>query len=55
MKTQLLMVIAFLFFLAWRRAADSLLLFCALSAAGLCVCVLIHRTENHIAIDDERQ
>lgn len=43
------------YFLAWRRAADSLHLFCALSAASLCVGVLIYRTQNHIAIGDERQ
>ena len=46
MNTKLLMIVAVLFFLAWRKAADSLLLFCALFAAGLFVCVLIYRAET---------
>jgi hypothetical protein len=45
MNAKLLMIIAGLFFLFWKRAADSFLLFCALFAAGLCVCVLIYRLE----------
>lgn len=53
MNTKLLMIIAFIFFLSWRKAADSFLLFCALFAAGLCVCVLIYRMENTQPIVDE--
>ena len=53
MNTKLLMIIAFMFFLSWRKAADSFLLFCALFAAGLCVCVLIYRMENTPTIIDE--
>ena len=45
MNAKLLMIIAGLFFLLGKRAADSFLLFCALFAAGLCVCVLIYRLE----------
>jgi len=46
MNTKLLMIIAFLFFLSWKKAADSFLLFCALFATGLFVCVLIYRAES---------
>ena len=54
MNTKLLMIVAFLFFLAWRKAADDLLLFGALFAAGLFVCVLIYRVENtHSVVDDD--
>ena len=54
MNTKLLMIIAFLFFLSWKKAADSFLLFCALFAAGLFVCVLIYRVENtHSVVDDD--
>ena len=56
MNSKLLMIIAFLFFLSWKRAADGFLLFCALFAAGLCLCVLIYRMENTslVADDDKR-
>lgn len=54
MNTKLLMIVAVLFFLSWRKAADSFLLFCALFAAGLFVCVLIYRVENtHPVVDDD--
>ncbi|BBO67373.1 hypothetical protein DSCA_13030 [Desulfosarcina alkanivorans] len=54
MNTKLLMIISFLFYLSWRKASDSFLLFCALFAAGLCVCVMIYRMENtRIAADDD--
>jgi len=54
MNTNLLMIIAFLFFLSWKKAADSFLLFCALFAAGLFVCVFIYRAENtHSVVDDD--
>jgi hypothetical protein len=53
-NTKLLMIIAFMFFLSWKKASDSFLLFCALFAAGLCVCVLIYRMENtHVVADDD--
>jgi hypothetical protein len=56
MNTKLLMTIAFLFFLSWKKAADNFLLFCALFAAGLCVCVLIYRMENaHVVVEDETE
>jgi hypothetical protein len=56
MNTKLLMIIAFLFFLSWRKAGDSFLLFCAIFAAGLCVCVLIYRMENtHTIVDDDSE
>ena len=54
MNTKFLMIIAFLFFLSWRRAADSFLLFCALFAAGQCICVLIYRMENTHSVIDEK-
>ncbi len=54
MNSKLLMIVAFLFFLSWRKAADSFLLFCTLFAAGLFVCVLIYRVENtHSVVDDD--
>ncbi len=54
MNTKFLMVIAFLFFLSWRKAEDSFLLFCTLFAIGLCVCVIIYHMENtHTVVDDE--
>jgi len=55
MNTKLLIIIAFVFFLAWRRASDSFLLFCAIFAAGLCICVVIYRMENtsHSTLDDD--
>ena len=54
MSTKLLMIITFAFFLAWRQAADSFLLFCALFAFGLWVCVLIYRMETtQIVVDDD--
>lgn len=54
MNTKLLMIIAFVFFLSWRKASDSFLLFCALFAAGLWICVLIYRMENtHTMVDDD--
>ena len=54
MNTKLLMIIAFAFFLSWRKSADDFLLFCSFFAAGLWVCVLIYRMENvHTLTDDE--
>jgi len=53
MNTKLLLTIAFLFFLSWRKAADSFLLFCALFAAGLCVCVLIYHMESTQVVSDD--
>ena len=54
MNTKLLMIIAFAFFLSWRKAADDFLLFCALFAAGLWICVLIYRMETPgITITDD--
>ena len=54
MNTKFLMTIAFLFFLSWRKAADSFLLFCTLFAAGLCVCVFIYRMENTHSVIDKK-
>lgn len=53
MNTKILMIIAVVFFMAWRKAADSFLLFCALFAAGLCVCVIIYGMENSRPVRDE--
>jgi len=54
MNTKWLMIIAFVFFLSWRKGADDFLLFCALFAAGLWVCVLIYRMETPgITITDD--
>ena len=53
MNTKFLMIMAVVFFMAWRKAADSFLLFCALFAAGLCVCVIIYRMENSRPVMDE--
>ena len=46
MSTKFLLITAFVFYLAWRSAKDSFLLFCALFAAGLFICVFIYRLEN---------
>jgi Flp pilus assembly protein protease CpaA len=54
MSTKFLLITAFVFFLAWRTAKDSFLLFCTLFAAGLFICVLIYRSETtHRTIDKE--
>lgn len=53
MNTKFLMITAFLFFLSWKKIADSFLLFCALFAAGLFVCVFIYRMENTHTVTDE--
>jgi hypothetical protein len=54
MKSKLLAIIVFVFFLSWRKASDGFLLFCTLFAAGLWICVLIYRMENQQpAIDQE--
>lgn len=54
MNTRVLMIVAFGFFLCWKQAADSFLLFCALFALGLWVCVVIHRMETtRSTIDDD--
>lgn len=45
MAPRLLMIIAIVFFLFWRRAADAFLLFGALFALGLWICVVIQRME----------
>lgn len=56
MNTKLLMIIAFLFFLSWKKVADSFLLFCAIFAAGLCICVILYRLENtRTAADKETE
>jgi len=55
MSTKFLLIAAFMFFLAWRTAKDSFLLFCALFAAGLFICVFIYRLENtQPTIDEDR-
>ncbi|BBO80702.1 hypothetical protein [Desulfosarcina ovata] len=51
MNTKLLIIIAFVYFLAWKRGADSFLLFCGLFAAGLCICVFLYRAENVRAVN----
>jgi hypothetical protein len=54
MNTKFLLIISLLFFFAWRKIADDFLLFCALFAAALGVCVFIYRMENpHPVADDE--
>lgn len=53
MSPKFLMIIAFVFFLSWRKAADSFFLFCALFAAGLCICVIIYREEKTHSMTDE--
>jgi hypothetical protein len=53
MNTKLLSIIAIVFFMFWKRSQDSFLLFCALFAAGLCVCVLIYRMENTQTVIEE--
>jgi ABC-type lipoprotein release transport system permease subunit len=52
MNAKLLMIISFLFFLSWKKAADSFLLFCSLFAVGLCVCVLIYGMESTRITED---
>lgn len=46
MNTKLLIAFALLFFMAWRQGGDGLLLFCALFAAGLSICVMIFHMET---------
>ena len=46
MKSKLLIITAFLFFLSWRKGADAFLLFCTLFAVGLWCCVFLYRQEN---------
>ncbi len=53
MNTKLLILIAFAFFLSWRVGADTFLLFCALFAAGLWVCVLIYQSETTQTLTDD--
>lgn len=56
MNPRLLMIISCLFLFAWRQSADSFLLFCALFAAGLWICVIIYRMDtSHTIIDEESQ
>ena len=55
MNTKLLLLIAFVFFLSWRKGADSFLLFCALFAAGLWVCWLIYQSESTQTLTEEEQ
>ena len=54
MSPKLLILIAFVFFLSWREGADSFLLFCALFAAGLWVCMLIYRSETTQTLTDDQ-
>ncbi len=53
MDTKIMMIIAVVFFMAWKKASDNFLLFCALFAAGLCICVIIYRMENSQSVIDE--
>ena len=53
MNTKLLLIIAIVFFMSWKRSQDSFLLFCALFAVGLCVCVFIYRMENTQTVVEE--
>ena len=53
MNPKLLMIITCLFFIAWRKAADSFLLFCALCAAGLWICVVIYRMDGPQSVIDK--
>jgi len=56
MSIKFLMITAFLFFLSWKKVADDFLLFCALFAVGLCVCVFIYQMENpHQVVDEETE
>ena len=52
MKSKLLILTAFLFFLSWRKGADDFLLFCTLVAAGLWICVFLYRQENPGAAEE---
>lgn len=55
MTPRLLLIMAVVFFLFGRRAADGFLLFCALFALGLWICVVIQRLESQpIAVDEDR-
>ncbi len=53
MSPRLLMIITCLFLIAWRKAADGFLLFCALFAAGLLICVIIYRMDRSATVIDE--
>jgi hypothetical protein len=53
MNTKLLLIIAIVFFMFWKQSQDSFLLFCALFAAGLYVCVFIYRMENTQTVIEE--
>jgi hypothetical protein len=54
MNAKLLMIIGFLFFLAWKQACRQLPV-CSVpfSAAGLCVCVLVYRMETTRMVADD--
>ena len=56
MKTNLLIIAAFLFFLFWKKTGDPLLLFCTVFAAALWICLIIYRSETtRTVIDNERR
>lgn len=56
MSTKFLFITALLFFFSWKKVADDFLLFCAVFAAALCVCVFIYRMENpHRVVDEESE
>ena len=46
MNTKMLMLIAMVFYFAWKRSTDPMLLFCAVFALALWVCVLLYRLET---------
>ncbi len=46
MNTKFLFIIAMSFFFAWKKLTEPFLLFCALFATALWVCVFIYRMEN---------
>lgn len=53
MNTKMLILVAMAFFAGWKRIHDPLLLFCAVMAAALWVCVLIYRLETTNVVYEE--
>ena len=53
MSTKFLFITALLFFFSWRKVADGFLLFCALFAAALCICVFLYHLDNAGRIFEE--
>jgi hypothetical protein len=54
MNTKFLFITALMFFFSWKAMADEFLLFCALFAAAMGICVFIYRMENPYRVSDKQ-